>query len=117
MPVCLIFFQQKPCPDCLPCIILHLNSCFSTAHSSQQQQADGKYSYKCVISAELADKNQLEIGSRISFGNCRDKEDPMIYEAEVVGIYRVNQPIAPYMYGDTYRSENIIFTDLDFPEK
>ena len=71
----------------------------------------------CVISAELADKNQLEIGSRISFGNCRDKEDPMIYEAEVVGIYRVNQPIAPYMYGDTYRSENIIFTDLDFPEK
>ena len=71
----------------------------------------------CVISAELADKNQLEIGSRISFGNCRDKEDPMVYEAEVVGIYQVNQPIAPYMYGDTYRSENIIFTDLDFPEK
>lgn len=71
----------------------------------------------CVISAELADKNQLEIGSRISFGNCRNKEDPMVYEAEVVGIYQVNQPIAPYMYGDTYRSENIIFTDLDFPEK
>ena len=62
----------------------------------------------CVISAELADKNQLEIGSRISFGNCRNKEDPMVYEAEVVGIYQVNQPIAPYMYGDTYRSENII---------
>ncbi len=35
----------------------------------------------CVISAELADKNQLEIGSRISFGNCRNKEDPMVYEA------------------------------------
>ncbi len=71
----------------------------------------------CVISAELADKNQLEIGSRISFGNCHDKEGSVIYEAEVVGIYQVNQPIAPYMYGDTYRSENIIFTDLDFPEK
>jgi putative ABC transport system permease protein len=71
----------------------------------------------CVISVELADKNQLEIGCRIRFGNCRDKEDDMTYEAEVVGIYQVNQPIAPYMFGDTYRSENIIFTDLDFPEK
>ncbi len=71
----------------------------------------------CVISAELAIKNQLEIGCKISFGNCRDKEDSMTYEAEVVGIYQVNQPIVPYMFGDTYRSENIIFTDLDFPEK
>lgn len=71
----------------------------------------------CVISAELADKNQLEIGSRIRFGNCHDKEDSVTHEAEVVGIYQVNQPIAPYMFGDTYRSENIIFTDLDFPEK
>ena len=71
----------------------------------------------CVISGELADKNQLEIGCKIRFGNCRDKEDAMTYEAEVVGIYQVNQPIAPYMFGDTYRSENIIFTDLDFPEK
>ena len=71
----------------------------------------------CVISAELADKNQLEIGSRIRFGNCRDKEDSVTHEAEVVGIYQVSQPIAPYMFGDTYRSENIIFTDLDFPEK
>ncbi|MCI8799543.1 MAG: ABC transporter permease [Lachnospiraceae bacterium] len=71
----------------------------------------------CVISAELADQNQLQIGSRIRFGKCREKEDSMTYEAEVVGIYQVNQPIAPYMFGDTYRSENIIFTDLDFPEK
>lgn len=71
----------------------------------------------CVISAELADKNQLEIGCKIRFGNCRDKEDSMTYEAEVVGIYQVNQPIPSYMFGDTYRSENIVFTDLDFPEK
>ena len=71
----------------------------------------------CVISSELADKNQLEIGSRIRFGKCRDKEGSRTYESEVVGIYQVKQPIAPYMFGDTYRSENIIFTDLDFPEK
>lgn len=71
----------------------------------------------CVISVELADKNQLETGDKIRFGSCRDKEDSTVYEAEIVGIYQVNQPIAPYMFGDTYRSENIIFTDLDFPEK
>ena len=71
----------------------------------------------CVISAELAEKNQLEVGSRIRFGNCRDKKDSAVHEAEIVGIYQVNQPIAPYMFGDTYRFENIIFTDLDFPEK
>ena len=71
----------------------------------------------CVISAELAEKNQLEVGNRIRFGNCRDKKDSAVHEAEIVGIYQVNQPIAPYMFGDTYRSENIIFTDLDFPEK
>ena len=71
----------------------------------------------CVISSELADKNQLQIGCKIRFGNCRDKEDSVTYEAQVVGIYQVNQPITPYMFGDTYRSENIIFTDLDFPEK
>ena len=71
----------------------------------------------CVISAELAEKNQLEAGNRIRFGNCRDKKDSAVHEAEIVGIYQVNQPIAPYMFGDTYRSENIIFTDLDFPEK
>ena len=71
----------------------------------------------CVISAELAEKNQLEVGNRIRFGNCRDKKDSAVHEAEIVGIYQVNQPIAPYMFGDTYRSESIIFTDLDFPEK
>ena len=68
----------------------------------------------CVISAELADKNQLEIGSRISFGNCRNKEDPMVYEAEVVGIYQVNQPIAPYMYG-ILTGLKILFYGFGFP--
>ncbi|MDE6389424.1 MAG: ABC transporter permease [Lachnospiraceae bacterium] len=71
----------------------------------------------CIISAELADINQLEIGDRLRFGNCHDKENSTAYVAEIVGIYQVNQPIVPYMFGDTYRSENIIFTDLDFPEK
>lgn len=71
----------------------------------------------CVISAELAHKNQLKTGSRIGLGSCREKEESVTYEAVVVGIYQTDQPITPYMFGDTYRSENIIFTDLDFPEK
>lgn len=71
----------------------------------------------CVISKELADKNGLEIGDRIKLNNCYDKENSMVYEVKIVGIYQVKQPMTPYMFGDTYRSENIIFTDLDFPEK
>ena len=71
----------------------------------------------CVISEELANKNHLEIGGRLTFCDCLNKENPAVYEAEIIGIYQVNQPIISYMSGDTYRSENIIFTDLDFPEK
>ncbi len=71
----------------------------------------------CVISEELANKNHLEIGVRLTFCDCFNEENPAVYEAEIIGIYQVNQPIISYMSGDTYRSENIIFTDLDFPEK
>ena len=71
----------------------------------------------CVISEELANKNHLEIGGRLTFCDCFNEENPAVYEAEIIGIYQVNQPIISYMSGDTYRSENIIFTDLDFPEK
>ena len=35
----------------------------------------------------------------------------------MVGIYDSVSGIMPIMYGDSYRSENIIFTDLSFPEK
>ena len=38
-------------------------------------------------------------------------------EATIVGIYQVKEQMKPYMSGDTYRSENVIFTDLHFPEK
>ena len=45
------------------------------------------------------------------------KEESPVQEAEIVGIYQVKEKIKPYMSGDTFRSENIIFTDLHFPEK
>ena len=71
----------------------------------------------CVISEELAEKNNLSVGSRIQFNDRHDRENAEVFEAEIVGIYKVRQKMTPVMSGDTYRSENIIFTDLGFPEK
>ena len=71
----------------------------------------------CVISEELAEKNNLSVGNRIQFNDRHDVENAAVFEAEIVGIYKVRQKMTPVMFGDTYRSENIIFTDLGFPEK
>lgn len=69
----------------------------------------------CVISEELAGKNQLKIGDTMKFHPVKEEEP--VQEAEIVGIYQVKESIKPYMSGDTFRSENIVFTDLHFPEK
>lgn len=71
----------------------------------------------CVISRELAEKNQLTLGDTLKFNDYHDRENSTAYEAVIVGIYEVKQKMTPYMSGDTYRSENVIFTDLSFPEK
>lgn len=69
----------------------------------------------CVISRELAEKNQLHVGDTIKFTSV-DKDSPA-QEATITGIYQVKEKLTPYMSGDTFRSENVIFTDLHFPEK
>lgn len=71
----------------------------------------------CVISEEIAQKNQLQIGDRLKFNDYRDRKNSKIYTAEVIGIYLGAASIEPAMPGDTYRGENLILTDLDFPEK
>ena len=71
----------------------------------------------CVISEELAKQNNLKIGDKISFNDYHDTVNSKVSEAEIVGIYQVDQKMSPLMQGDTYRSENVIFTDLRFPEK
>lgn len=71
----------------------------------------------CVISEELATQNNLSVGDKLSFNDYHDKNNSTVYEAEIVGIYSVHQYMTPYMAGDTFRSENVIFTDLRFPEK
>lgn len=69
----------------------------------------------CVISEELAGKNNLKVGGVIGFHPL--KEEDTLSEATIIGIYQVKEKMTPYMSGDTYRSENVIFTDLHFPEK
>lgn len=71
----------------------------------------------CVISKELAELNGLKVGDRLEFNNRKERETSKVYSAEIVGIYDSLHKITPIMYGDSYRSENIIFTDLRFPEK
>lgn len=71
----------------------------------------------CVVSREIADLNGLQVGDILEFNNWKDREASAIYRAEIVGIYDSVSGITPIMYGDSYRSENIIFTDLSFPEK
>lgn len=71
----------------------------------------------CVISRELADLNQLKVGDKMEFNNWEERDTSEVYSATVIGIYDSVQKITPIMIGDSYRPENIIFTDLDFPEK
>lgn len=69
----------------------------------------------CVISEELAMKNGLRVGDTMAFHPIG--EETPVSEATIIGIYQVQEKMTPYMSGDTYRSENVIFTDLRFPEK
>lgn len=71
----------------------------------------------CVISEELALKNHLSIGDSLTFNDYHDPKGSKAYKAKIIGIYQVKQKMAPFMSGDTFRSENVIFTDLRFPEK
>lgn len=71
----------------------------------------------CVVSEEIAQLNHLEIGDKLQFNDYHDREGSAVYEAEIIGIYQVKQKMSPLMSGDTFRSENVIFTDLSFPEK
>lgn len=71
----------------------------------------------CVISEQLAAENNLAVGDILKFNDYHDPENAQVYEAAIIGIYQTEQFMLPLMSGDTFRSENIIFTDLRFPEK
>ena len=71
----------------------------------------------CIISREIADLNDLKLGDTLEFNKRSEPETAAVYQAEIIGIYETIYKMTPIMYGDSYRSENIIFTDLRFPEK
>lgn len=71
----------------------------------------------CVISEELAEQDGLSVGDVLLFNDCHDPSGSTVHEVKIVGIYQTRQYMSPLMSGDTYRSENVIFTDLRFPEK
>lgn len=71
----------------------------------------------CIISEELAKLNQLNVGDSIQFNDSHDLNKSEVYTANIIGIYKTSKPIPATITGDTYRSENTIFTDLRFPEK
>ena len=71
----------------------------------------------CVISRELAELNGLTVGDKLEFNDRKERETSKVYRAKIVGIYDTVHKITPIMYGDSFRSENIIMTDLRFPEK
>ncbi len=71
----------------------------------------------CVISEQLANYNHLDVGDTVGFNDYHDPINSQIREATIIGIYQTKQFMSPLMAGDTFRSENVIFTDLRFPEK
>lgn len=71
----------------------------------------------CVISEQLAAENDLSVGDTLQFNDYHNPEKSRVYEATIIGIYQTEQFMSPLMAGDTFRSENTIFTDLRFPEK
>jgi len=71
----------------------------------------------CVISQALAEVSGRGLGDTLSFHSRRDPDSAPIQTATVIGIYRPSPALQPLMSGDTYRWDNVIFTDLHFPEK
>ncbi len=71
----------------------------------------------CVISQALAEVSGRGLGDTLSFHSRREPESAPIHTATVIGIYQPSPALQPLMSGDTYRWDNVIFTDLHFPEK
>lgn len=70
-----------------------------------------------VISSDLAALNSLKVGDSISFEPLDNEKAENWCTATIIGIFTIEHPIPSTMNGDTFRSENTIFTDLHLPEK
>lgn len=63
------------------------------------------------------DKDVSNGNLKLKEGRWGNEKDSNVYTAEIIGIYLNAKSIEALMPGDTYRGENMIFTDLGFPEK
>jgi ABC-type antimicrobial peptide transport system permease subunit len=91
-------------PDC-EFVVATLNKQSGVTNVTTGSISDVKKQSEVYLYGEFADTNHFNATKVV------------VSEAEIVGIYQVDQKMSPLMQGDTYRSENVIFTDLRFPEK
>ena len=68
----------------------------------------GRDSDVCIISEELAAKNSLTIGDNLHLTTVMTGKARLFTRAENYRHHQTRQKMAPYMSGDTYRSENVI---------
>ena len=70
-----------------------------------------------AISEELARLNGLSVGDIIRFADAKDPEGCSIVTARICGVFEIVHDIPSTMSGDTYRSENTVFSDLDLSQE
>ena len=70
-----------------------------------------------AISEELARLNGLSVGDVIRFADAKDPEGGSIVTARICGVFEIVHDIPSTMSGDTYRSENTVFSDLDLSQE
>ena len=70
-----------------------------------------------AISEELARLNGLSVGDIIRFADAKDPEGGSIVTARICGVFEIIHDIPSTMSGDTYRSENTVFSDLDLSQE
>jgi len=68
----------------------------------------------CIISEQLAEKNNLKLGDKIEIQNIYMKNVPII-DVEIIGIF--SAPESDYVKGVGYRPEEIIFAPLGMDMK
>jgi len=68
----------------------------------------------CIISEQLAEKNNLKLGDKIEMENIYVKNVPFI-DVEIIGIF--SAPESDYIKGFGYRPEEIVFVPLGFNPK
>lgn len=70
-----------------------------------------------VVSQDFADLNGLSIGDDVAFSDAKGPEGASSYTATVKGIFRIVHELPTNMTGDTFRSENTVFSDLAFSQR